>query len=318
MGWRDQLRVASFRGVRFHIEDVAGEGGRRAQVVEYPLRDEPFVEDLGRKARRYRLAAYVLGPDYGGARDALIKACEESGPGTLIHPFQGEIRAVCDALSYAESRDRGGHCRFDLSFVEAGAASAPADSPATQYVARQSADLATGSALSDFRRRFPTISGARGLAGGAPSLPLDLTLARLSSNDAAVPFAQDLAETVNRSIQLFRSSSSMPGGFAGLRRLSVFGVDRTPVQPSTPSRRQQGDNRDALRFLVRRSAAIEQSRLASYAEFGDPDATRAYRVDFSSAPAFGSLPDWTADASPSDRLPPYNASSPPLVIASNQ
>ncbi|WP_431355959.1 DNA circularization N-terminal domain-containing protein, partial [Algimonas porphyrae] len=51
MSWRDQLEKASFRGVPFHVSRSGGEVGRRVQLTEYPLRDRPYAEDLGRKAR---------------------------------------------------------------------------------------------------------------------------------------------------------------------------------------------------------------------------------------------------------------------------
>lgn len=56
--WRDRLRDASFRGVPFSVEDDEGSFGRRVQVHEYPNRDKPFTEDLGRATRRMTINAY--------------------------------------------------------------------------------------------------------------------------------------------------------------------------------------------------------------------------------------------------------------------
>ena len=55
------------------------------------MRDTPYVEDLGRRARVMRVDAIILGDDYRVRRDALIEAIEQSGPGKLVHPFYGEL-----------------------------------------------------------------------------------------------------------------------------------------------------------------------------------------------------------------------------------
>ena len=90
--WRDRLRDASFRGVPFSVEDDDASFGRRVQTHEYPNRDKPFTEDLGRAARRLTVNAYVIGDDYADKRDRLIAAVETAGPGTLVHPQYGEMQ----------------------------------------------------------------------------------------------------------------------------------------------------------------------------------------------------------------------------------
>jgi prophage DNA circulation protein len=52
--WRDMLmQQASFRGVVFHVETGARLSGRRTVVHEYPKRNDPYAEDMGRAARRF-------------------------------------------------------------------------------------------------------------------------------------------------------------------------------------------------------------------------------------------------------------------------
>ncbi|HFJ2043202.1 TPA: DNA circularization N-terminal domain-containing protein, partial [Salmonella enterica] len=60
-GWRERLRDASFRGVPFSVEDDESAFGRRVQVHEYPNRDKPWTEDLGRATRRLTINAYLVG-----------------------------------------------------------------------------------------------------------------------------------------------------------------------------------------------------------------------------------------------------------------
>ena len=51
--WREDLRPASFRGVPFLVDESHVVIGRRVVLHEYPLRDKPYAEDLG-KNREYR------------------------------------------------------------------------------------------------------------------------------------------------------------------------------------------------------------------------------------------------------------------------
>ena len=46
----ENLRPASFRGVAFEVESHSESGGRRVELHEYPLRDTPYAEDLGKKS----------------------------------------------------------------------------------------------------------------------------------------------------------------------------------------------------------------------------------------------------------------------------
>jgi hypothetical protein len=123
--WRQRLQPASFRGVPFGVDEANGEGGRRWVHFEYPGRDLPFSEDLGRQARRYAIRGYTLGDDYMGARDRLLAALEAGGPGKLVHPYLGELNVCVDGYRTREGSDEGGICRFDLAFSESSETAAP-------------------------------------------------------------------------------------------------------------------------------------------------------------------------------------------------
>jgi len=108
MSWRDDYRPGAFRGVPFHLKTSTSTGGRRTVLNEYPLRDEPSTEDMGRRARQYQLTMTLIGPDYMARRDRLIEALEAAGPGTLVHPFRGELYvAVLGDYSCEESTEQG-------------------------------------------------------------------------------------------------------------------------------------------------------------------------------------------------------------------
>lgn len=125
MTWRDQLRPASFRGVGFKIETGARGGGRRQAVHEFPKRDEPYTEDMGRRARKFQINAYLVSPDYFAERDALIAALEQEGPGLLIHPTFGEFTVSVDTYNAVERKTAGGYVEIDIQMVEAGSQTSP-------------------------------------------------------------------------------------------------------------------------------------------------------------------------------------------------
>ena len=120
MGWRDGYLRASFRGIRFEVDAHETAAGRRVQTHEYPGRDEPFTEDLGRRAGQFTLEAYIVGDDYRRRRDLLVAACDRPGVGTLVHPYLGVRRVNCARYRVSERTSEGGMCRFQLTFAEAG------------------------------------------------------------------------------------------------------------------------------------------------------------------------------------------------------
>src|SRR4029079_12965701 len=91
--WRQILmQQASFRGVIFHVDTQARASGRRTVVHEYPKRNDPYSEDMGRHARRINLQGYLIynpsNPlyEYVSQRFALIRALEADDAGRLVHP----------------------------------------------------------------------------------------------------------------------------------------------------------------------------------------------------------------------------------------
>lgn len=153
-GWRSHLRAASFRGVPFEVEDEEGDFGRRVQVHEYPNRDKPFTEDLGRATRRITINAYLVGDDYPEQRDRLIAAIETEGAATLVHPYYGEMKGNVDGtVRVSHSKGEGRMCRVSFQFVESGELSFPTAGVASGQVLDSAVDkleAATGISFSGF------------------------------------------------------------------------------------------------------------------------------------------------------------------------
>lgn len=129
--WREQLLTAqaSFRGVIFHVETGNRASGRRAAMHEYPKRNEPYAEDMGRHARRFSFSGYLIyrpsNPlyQYTVQRVRLLNALEQDDAGRLVHPVFAPgsgMLVLCERYSMVESRERGGYTQFEMQFAEAG------------------------------------------------------------------------------------------------------------------------------------------------------------------------------------------------------
>lgn len=301
MSWRDLLQPASFRGVPFKVESADGSGGRRAETHEYPLRDTPWTEDLGRKARTGSLTAYVLGADYMAARDALIAALEAAGAGTLVHRYWGELQVVVTDYRISESSGEGGIARFSISFAEAGSQQFPAARLDTaealagqvqtiRAAAQKSfADAhqvdgfpgwVSDAAVSDFDRALGAIDALT--ATLTPDLALlaeiQLDAGRVADSvSALIRVPSDAAAAIADRIRALAQIPSRPvNAFAALAGL--FGHDSTPAPaPTTPSNRQAAVNRAATAALTRQLAVAEAAGLLQRADFDSANAAAEAR-----------------------------------------
>lgn len=130
--WRQMLlsQPASYGGIIFHVEQGGRASGRRTVVHEYPKRDKPYAEDMGRAAIRFSFSGYLVyrpgNPiyEYTSQRIRLYNALEKPDSDTLVHPVfaPGGMLVQCERYTMTESRERGGYTVFEMSFVEAGAA----------------------------------------------------------------------------------------------------------------------------------------------------------------------------------------------------
>ena len=125
MALPENLRPASFRGVGFKVEVGARGGGRRPVMHEYPHRDDPTTEDMGRKGRRFQITGYLIGKAFRAARDELIAALEAEGPAQLIHPTLGEFEVQAGPYNAVERKERGGYVEIDFECLEAGSTATP-------------------------------------------------------------------------------------------------------------------------------------------------------------------------------------------------
>lgn len=121
--WRQLLVPAFFRMAPFHVDVNSRQSGRRTVLHEFPKRDTPYAEDMGRKARSFPVTGYVIGPDYQIWRELLVAALEMEGPGLLILPTllqRDTILVQPRDYTVRETRQQGGMAEFEMNFVESG------------------------------------------------------------------------------------------------------------------------------------------------------------------------------------------------------
>lgn len=135
--WRDQLLPATFAGQQFHCEANAREGGQRAVTHEFPKKDLPYTETMGRRAMEFTIRGYCIAypfntryplyqRDYRTPRNNLINVLDAGNPGVLQLPTQAPMWVVCVKYRLAEEERFGGYCVIDMSFVEYGKTENPA------------------------------------------------------------------------------------------------------------------------------------------------------------------------------------------------
>jgi prophage DNA circulation protein len=165
IAWRQYLKRASFRGEQFYVDTGVRESGRRVVNHEFPKRNLPYAEDMGRRAREFTVRGYLIvypnnvasgGQDYFPndplkkanyitARDALITALETDDIANLQLPLLGVMSVMCTRYRVTEEEKLGGYCVFDMTFTEFGQAPANGErvGPAGVFYAADALSVAT-------------------------------------------------------------------------------------------------------------------------------------------------------------------------------
>jgi prophage DNA circulation protein len=164
-----QLKPASYRGVAFGVISGQARFGRRNALHEYPFRDTPWVEDLGRQSRRIMVTGFLVGDDVIAQRERLVAACEKPGDGKLIHPTLGELTVSLMDFSVNEYREKGRAFELHFVFVEAGKRLFPSDEVNQTQAIGDAADATSAAATSTWtdainqlitQRTIPHVTGS--------------------------------------------------------------------------------------------------------------------------------------------------------------
>ncbi|CAE6812027.1 hypothetical protein R69746_05667 [Paraburkholderia aspalathi] len=160
MSFWDDLQQASWRGIPFGVNAADARFGRKQAIHEYPNRDEVWVEDLGRAARRINVRGFLLENDlvYGGGdvisqREDMIEACETEDQGELVHPTLGRLNVSILSFEVSERKEDGLMFEIRLSFIESGLRIFPSNVSSTVDAVSAAADAADVAATTDFSAR---------------------------------------------------------------------------------------------------------------------------------------------------------------------
>lgn len=181
-----QLRPASWRGFEFAVEDDGLSFGRRNAVHQYPFRDTPWVEDIGRQAKRFQVRGFIVGDDVIPRRDRLIALADEKSDGELVHPTLGRRKvALMDVKSFAR-KDRGRCFELHFVFMEQGGQLYPSSTSSTGATTREKAAQAKAAAESSFAKRLKAAMSAGQGALQAVSDVTQTAMARLDDIGTSV------------------------------------------------------------------------------------------------------------------------------------
>lgn len=273
--WKDKLRPASYRGVKFFVDTTSVQGGRRGPLHEFPGRDKPFREDTGRKGRKYPIEGYLVGNDYLKEKTKLIDALEKEGPGDLVHPYYKSLRLSVDDFTVFESASEGGFVKITISFVESGELKFPTSSTDGLAQITSALDSVANAANSAFDTAFTIIS--------APQYAIDSATEKMEGVcdtvngfvDRATGTAQqiaDLAFSIRKLKADVRDLLGTPAllydrfksaiGFLidalnpsdvlkAAKSMFDFGSDDLVFNRSTPDRERQYQNHQAMNEMVK-------------------------------------------------------------------
>lgn len=310
MNWREKLQEASFRGIPFLTEGVDSTVGRRARVHEFPLRDKAESEDVGAKARVYKINAFVLGDNYMFARTKLREALETKGPGVLVHTYWGRRLVVLSApVTISESGAHGGMAKFPLEFTEVdGALSQPAATADTETLTEDAAEEAGLSLEELFPTLFDVIGVIEDVRDAAEAIVEDVKSRVRAVKDIAARITDDL-DAISRAVDDFANTitslillpaqlaASVRGVFTavlgGVSKIEAalnvarsaldFGGDYPAVPLTTPQRKAQAANQAALVQLFKVAAVTAVSAAVPSMTFETREDAEAARDELSAA-----------------------------------
>ena len=201
----EQLMPASFRGVGFYVTSAGIKAGRRTVVHEYPQRDKPYVEDIGRATRQISINAFVVGDDYIKQANALLEAIEKPGQGTLVHPWLGSMTVTLTAVSELKFDTALGVATVSFAATEAGELSFPTAGIDRTGILLSAADAVEKSAIERFCDSID-LSVVSSYVDAAMSGALLEKLGIISNSDLARVFdlADDVASLASKGLSLIK------------------------------------------------------------------------------------------------------------------
>lgn len=294
--WQDDLRPASFRGVPFKVDSSQYTAGRRVTFHEFVNRDIPYPEDLGKVGETFKLEAYLIGDDVAAQKRKLIAACNQYGPGELVHPYYGTLQVQCGPISVDDNKNDGRICRISIQFYDAGDNRFPNDVNDKQDKIDEVKAAGLAAAAKNFEKKFSifglpnfAVESARSMVAQAADAFENATKGLAQSADQISDLAfniRNLRAEVNDLIQapgqlatrLQDSMNLLLGAFGGNKdatkatlALMGFVSDIGAAPFDTPSRQKEAENHKAFDDLMRQSATINAVAVSGETAFSSTD-----------------------------------------------
>lgn len=172
--WRDELLPASFRGISFLIPQASVPVGMKGQLHEFPQRDEPYFEQLGKQSQVHRLTIWIIGDDCFERRDKFLEAIQTPGAGELVHPWLGRMQVKAGEAELTHDYQQGGMVSMLVTFYPDTPLKFPVARVNTQQQVVKASDSMWESALARYKAAMAKVDQAR------------LGLVRLRNNLSAV------------------------------------------------------------------------------------------------------------------------------------
>ena len=293
------LRAASFRGVPFVVQGGSAKFGRRVVIRQFPQRDTPAAEDLGRDAREFVVQGFVIGDDWKDRRDRLIVAVEKPGKGLLVHPTFGELEVSIptDGFEVTEDVSELRMSAFRLTCVEAGELVFPTGAPSGLGLINAAVSAMNSTALDDFVAAFSVLEG--GFIAAEALADVSAALDALADAIRAPLVVFDVASAVLDEIEGIADAAAtliaLPDEFAAAVQAVMDKIDNlaailgfadrddgpngppVPGAGSTADERTVATNARAVRDLFKRTACAKLADVSGDVEFGSHDEAVAFR-----------------------------------------
>lgn len=326
------LRPAALRGMPFFVSRGEDEAARRWVTHEFPGRDDPWHEDLGRAVEAFSVEGLLIGADVVLQAKLFRAAALAEGPATLLHPWYGALQVVVLDCRITQDVNEARVARVQLRVQKVGARPAPVLSTdglgsvlaeadrvltaaAAAYGRLRAMTAAVDFVVTAFRGAVTGLAG--GLSGGLASFGLVGSVLGAAGtaidalggigdadlvSDTALPAKVTTALREVSGLAGGRAATAVDPGFeaprAAFATLASLAA-ATPVPapeaaPVTPSRQQLAGAIDALGLLAQAAIAGELARAAAAVPWTSRDEAMAARDQV--ADALAAAADRAAEA----------------------
>ena len=294
MSYLKELFIAKIQNgagaLNFDIETSDFNIGRRTVVHEFVQRDNPFIEDLGRKNRTQNLNGFLVAKrenDFNpfGERDFLIKIVEFGGECIFTHPFYGELKGHITEFNITEqSTKEGGLVKFTFTFIEAGKKQFVGNLTNNLVDKKTSAELVSNVAydtlLQDFSEVF-SIDNTTGFVRESAINQINTFLEKVDNivSSQSVNNLNSILLQTYQSIQYAKQQlkqivlgANLTAVLLGINVINIIkalddvkNIKEWKVAPlptyKTKSRKQESVNNDSFKNLIQTAAVIRQGEI---------------------------------------------------------